>query len=79
MIDSILQIIQKFATYVVNLLPVSPFRSFIDNFQAPEYLGWIAWFFPVSQALQILAAWLHAIGLFYLYSIIARWAKVIGD
>lgn len=64
---------------VIKLLPTSPFRQFIDNFEAPQYLGWLNWFFPISSILSVLALWVTAIGLFYLYSIIMRWVKMIGD
>ena len=64
---------------VLKLLPTSPFRSFIDGFQAPQYLGWLNWFFPVSEIISILVLWLSAVALFYLYSVIMRWVKLIGD
>lgn len=71
--------ISKIATNLLSVLPQSPFRTFINNFQAPTYIKWLNWFIPVSDILNILALWLTAITLFYLYSIIMRWIKVIGD
>lgn len=79
MLDNFFQLLQRFAKMVVDLLPSSPFRGFINNFQAPDYLGWVNWFFPVGTCLTILSAWLTAISLFYFYSILARWVKIIGD
>lgn len=64
---------------LIALLPVSPFRNFINSFNVPEYVGFINWFFPVSEFLAVMALWLTAISLFYLYSIIMRWIKVIGS
>ena len=69
----------KMANAIMSFLPTSPFRSFINSWDAPQYLGWLNWFIPVSQILSIMALWLTAIGLFYLYSIIMRWVKMIGD
>lgn len=69
----------KMANSIMSLLPTSPFRNFINSWDAPQYLGWLNWFIPVSQILSIMALWLTAIGLFYLYSIIMRWVKMIGD
>ncbi len=63
---------------VIGLLPQSPFADWIDSFVVPEWLGWLNWFFPVGNCLAIMAVWLVAIGLYYLYSIVLRWVKVIG-
>lgn len=64
---------------ILDLLPLSPFQEFIDQFQALPYLGWLNWFFPVGDCLVVMAVWLGAVGLFYLYSIVMRWLKMIGD
>lgn len=73
---------QAFANIVsklVELLPTSPFAGFIDRFAGLPWLGVLNWFFPVRACLQVMLAWLAAIALFYLYSVIMRWVKVIGD
>lgn len=64
---------------LVELLPTSPFADFIDQFSELPWLGVLNWFFPVRQCLIVMAAWLTAITLFYLYSVVMRWVKVIGD
>lgn len=79
MLDSIIAAVQSFAAEVVKLFPSSPFRSFLSEFTGFQFLGWLNWFFPVGACLRILSAWLVAVGLFYLYSIVARWVKIIGD
>lgn len=79
MINSIITVIQKFLNVVIGLFPLSPFRDFISSLESLPYLGWLNWFFPVGQCLAILSAWLLAVGTFYLWSIIARWVKLIGD
>lgn len=72
-------LIQNLGNTILNFLPASPFREFINGWTAPSYLGWLNWFFPVSQIITILTLWLGAITLFYLYSIVMRWVKMIGD
>jgi hypothetical protein len=42
-------------------------------------LGFIAWLVPFPEILAALQAWLLAIGLYYVYVVIARWIKLIGD
>lgn len=64
---------------ILDLLPLSPFQQFITQFKGLPYLGWLNWFFPVGDCLIVMAAWLGAVGLFYLYSIAMRWLKMIGD
>lgn len=62
-----------------TILPLSPFRDFIDCLEAVPYLGWLNFFVPVREILVVMTAWLGAIALFYGYSIIMRWLKVLGD
>lgn len=68
----------KFLDFVLGLLPRSPFADFIDSFSGLPYLGYLNWFVPVGTMLKIGTAWLTAIALFYIYSIIARWIKLIS-
>ena len=83
MVNTLLQwmttLVQKLGNKILTLLPTSPFRNFIESWQAPQYLGWLNWFMPVSTLITILNLWLAAITLFYLYSVIMRWVKIIGD
>lgn len=64
---------------LTKVLPTSPFTQFIDSVQLPEWLGFLNWFFPVSAFLGVMAIWLTAVGLFYLYSVLMRWVKMIGS
>lgn len=75
----IVNLVTKVASTLLSLFPQSPFADAINSFSPPEWIGWLNWFFPVGPCLSIMALWLTAIGLFYLYSIVARWIKVIGD
>lgn len=77
--DFIYKWVSEMGSKILGMLPHSPFRSFIDGWIAPDYLGWLNWFIPVTQILDILTVWLVSVGLFYLYSIIMRWVKMIGD
>ena len=65
--------------FIYTVLPLSPFQQYIQLFRELPYLGWLNWFFPVGDCLVVMLAWLGAVGLFYLYSIVMRWLKVIGD
>lgn len=64
---------------ILNVLPRSPFRGFIDSIPNLPGLPWLNWFFPVSECLAVMALWLVAVALFYVYSVVMRWIKLIGD
>lgn len=69
----------KMIASILSLLPTSPFSDFINSWTPPSYIGWLNWFFPVREVLIVLGVWLTSVSLFYLYSIIMRWVKMIGD
>lgn len=73
------QAFDKLVQQIVQVLPRSPFADFFDQFQNLPWLGVLNWFFPVQACLNVIAAWLGAITLFYLYSVVMRWVKMIGD
>ena len=64
---------------IIQLLPTSPFQPYISQLASIPWLPYLNWFFPIAQCLQVAGAWLVAVGLFYVYSMIMRWVKVIGD
>lgn len=64
-------------TAVTSIFPTSPFSEWIDALSGVPYLSYLNWFFPVGPCLAILSAWLVAYGGYLLYSVIARWLKVI--
>lgn len=78
MITWIINKLIQFANYVMSVLPTSPFQPFIQQMADIPYLGYVNWFIPVGDCLKIGVAWLVSIGLFYLYSIVMRWVKMIG-
>ena len=71
------EILDKLLAVVLSLLPLSPFKEFIDKLEDIPFLGYLNYFIPVGTCLKIGAAWLSAIALFYLYSVVARWIKLI--
>lgn len=72
-------IFQWLGNVISSILPTSPFQQYIDLFRGFEYLGWLNWFVPIGQILTVFAVYLTAVSAFYLYSIILRWVKVLGD
>lgn len=70
---------EAFSGALMRVLPTSPFRQFLADFADLPFLGYLNWFFPVGDCIIVMIAWLGAISLFYLYSIVMRWIKMIGD
>lgn len=63
--------------FVLSILPDSPFQSYISLSDGSEVLGYVNYFLPVKQMIAIGQAWLVAIGVYYVYVAVLRWAKAI--
>lgn len=68
---------EQFYHVLHNILPTSPFRPYILQLQNWEGLGWLNWLIPVKQIVEVTGYWLFALAVFYGYSILLRWLKVI--
>ena len=71
------EILDKFLSFLLSILPTSPFAPMINSLEQMPYLGYINYFVPVGTCIKIGEAWLAAIVIFYLWSVIARWIKLI--
>ena len=67
-----------FIAALINLLPTSPFIGIAASIADSDAIGMLNWFFPVGRCITTMALWLAAIALYYTYSVIARWVKVIA-
>lgn len=79
--DFFVGIFEKFKDLLYSVLPTSPLRQYISKFQnaIPEkYIQYLNWFVPVSEILGVFAAFLTVLVLYYMYSVIMRWIKLIG-
>ena len=77
--DTLSSLWDAFAESVLKVLPLSPFRQYLTYFAGWEYLGWLNWFFPFKAIFAILRTWLTAVGVYYGWSVVLRWIKIIGD
>jgi len=77
MIAFMKEILDKLLSVILSLLPLSPFADAIDSLTELPYLAYLNYFVPINTFIKIGEAWLAAIALFYLYSVIARWIKLI--
>ena len=72
------ELFETFGQVLISLLPLSPFAEFYATFTAPKWVGWLNWFIPVGAMIKVMAAWLAAIALHYVYSVVARWIGLIA-
>lgn len=72
-----LAIVVVLGAVAISLLPASPFTFFIRAVEELPFLSFLNWFVPVSTLLAIGQAWLSAITVYYLLSIILRFIKAI--
>ncbi|MEE1154384.1 MAG: hypothetical protein UH241_04430 [Acutalibacteraceae bacterium] len=63
--------------WIIDLLPDSPFTA-IDFSAISPYLGYINYFIPIDFMLSTFLLWLSAIAVYYCYSCVLRWLKVIN-
>lgn len=68
---------ENFSSDVMELLPLSPFTNWISYLSGVPYLGWINWFIPMGTIVSITATWVSAIALYYVYSAILRWLRMV--
>lgn len=61
---------------LVSIFPPSPF-TFVADSRFSDFIAEINFFVPIYEFVSILEAWLVAVGVYYAYSIIARWLKAI--
>lgn len=71
-------ILDKFLDVVVALFPLSPFMPVIQDLSSLPYLGYINWFVPIGDFVKIGTLWVTAIAVYYAWSVIARWVKLLS-
>lgn len=76
LINAILTVITSLLDLIYLVFPSSPFQI-IKTAGFEDILAQINYILPLNEAIVILEAWVIAIAIFYLYSIVARWVKAI--
>lgn len=64
-------------SFVLAVLPESPFVSYANALPNTAWLRYFNWIFPVSECIAVLQAWLAAITVFYTVSVLARIGNMI--
>lgn len=79
MLEWMKQLFDNFAADLISLLPTSPFREVINEWEinVPDGIAWLNWFIDIPGMLKIFSLWLLAYGLYLILSIVLRWIKAI--
>lgn len=72
------EILDRLLSAVLSLFPLSPFLPVIQELSSLPYLGYINWFLPIGDFIKIGTLWITAIGVYYAWSVIARWVKLLS-
>lgn len=76
LINFLIDKIDLLLSLILSILPDSPFSSIDVSFLTP-YLAQINWFIPVGRIVAMLAVWTSAVLIYYLYTVIMRFTKLI--
>ena len=79
MLDDLSDIFGGLFQKLLAVFPSSPFNGLVVAIGNNDWLGYLNWFFPVTECLAVMEAWLLAIGVYYLWSVLARWIRVVGS
>lgn len=77
MLSNILDIFNTLWSAIISFLPGSPFKAIIANLSGVPYMAELNWFFPVHECVIVVEVWLTAVALYYVYSAIMRFIKLL--
>lgn len=78
--QGIIDVLVSLLNLITSVLPTSPFQSYFLDFSLNygDILGYINYFIPIDVFVTILTNfYLPAVVIFYLWSVAARWVKLI--
>ena len=52
-------------SFILALLPESPFVGFTSLMSSIPYVNWLNWFLPIPEILAIMEAWLAVVTVYY--------------
>lgn len=77
-INTIIWLFAAALNIIFSLLPNSPFTNIATyDLIISKYLSNLAWILPIKQIISILGLWLGCMLIYYIYSVVMRWIKLI--
>ncbi|MCC0701286.1 hypothetical protein KGF42_18415 [Clostridioides sp. ZZV15-6383] len=77
-INFIISALAGVINFVFSFLPNSPFLNLnkVDS-DVLSYLPYVSYFFPVKLMFATLTAWLACMLIYFIYSVVMRWIKLM--
>lgn len=77
-LNTLIFLFSKVLSLIFFVLPDSPFIGFVSrNSTITNYLSYLSWLIPIKEIITVLVVWLSAMMIYYVYSIVMRWIKLI--
>lgn len=77
-LNTIIWLFAAVLNIVFSLLPDSPFLNISTyGLSINKYLSNLSWLLPIKQMIGILVIWLGCMLIYYVYSVVMRWIKLI--
>lgn len=77
-LNTIIWLFSAVLNIVFSLLPDSPFLNISTySLSINKYLPNLSWLLPIKQIIGILVIWLGCMLIYYVYSVVMRWIKLI--
>lgn len=77
-INTIIWLFASVLNIIFSLLPNSPFTNIATyDLTISKYLSNLAWILPIKHIISILGVWLGCMLIYYVYSVVMRWIKLI--
>lgn len=74
-INLIIMVLSSIIEFIITVLPSSPFNH--NYLSEIPYINYLNWVIPIQTMTNIMFIWLIYISLYYGYTVLARWGKVI--
>lgn len=76
-LSTVTGIFNKLYQSIIGFLPGSPFKQVMQYFSGIPYLKYLNWFLPITEMLAVLQAWLAVVAIYYTYSAIMRFIRIL--
>ena len=78
-INTVIVLFSKVLSLILGVLPDSPFSSLVMTYDLSisKYISYLAWLIPIGQIVSITTVWLTCMIIYFGYSIVMRWIKLI--
>lgn len=77
MLNNLIQMVGALISVLAMLLPDSPFQLAMDSSVITDLIAHFNWFFPVTEILATVQAWVTAMALYYIIMVPMRYIKMM--